>query len=1706
MADQTVNIRLKIDDEGDMRRRTQDAKEYNKEINKGSAAMSSMQYGQARGASGLTGASARDFASEQQGLGGLVRLYATVAANTYAATAAFKALSDAMNTENMVKGLDQLGARSGMALGTLASNMVKATGGAISLKEAMTATAQGTSAGLTSAQMLKLTEVAQKASLVLGVDVTDALSRLSRGVTKLEPELLDELGIFTKIGPATEEYARKLGKTTGQLTDFEKRQAFANAVLKEGSDKFNNIDIPANPYKQLEASLKDIAQSTLSLLNTALSPFANLLANNIGLLTAALVGIGFKLTKMAVPALGNWQKSLIDSAELAKLKAKEISDTFLDIDFKKINAEFQVPILKGMAQSIEDELQAAQQAFAKAGTRDTAIGRGLTSEDKNIAASTLATLDLAKAQKEVNYSREKANVLLNKEETTGIALTASEQERLKIYLSHASALQTIVTLKEREILINSKLAVAEEAALNKFEHGSSIIQNLSGKARAKIYTDAAARAERLGIVSEVGKTTEKAGIIAGMEALTEKLTSSRGLSGGATLLTRIQGTMAAVGTEAGIAATALSGVGTALMGAYIGYEILAPLLSKNQKEELAFAQAVDTARQSMENVNRVVAELDKGLGGFIPSSIAGINALATAFTELSSQMELVNEKAIDSKKAMNWFDKIGDWFKSLSFVPFVKGQDQKFAEVFSEQIESGLKLLKNTGLRDRAEAQLKESLGIDKLDKAGIEKAVEKLGVEGVQKVIDNFKEIGQEAANSSSRLKDFKSAAEATTKSYQEFIQSTAVNDPVFRLGASLQNLGSVMNKLRTGEIDEIKAAMLDISKTPEIGMLFGPEFVNQLIKVRGELISQVNLDTQVSRSMLIYEERIAGLKKELEDTGYKQGQSGTSKRQQGLMARLKEAEKERSGLVKYTVDLSSVKKAEDLFNLGLREALTSGSKLIEQGLQNASEQAALTIAKARVGGLIGGEKALEEGRIALEGLQIQRRAINTNIQLILSNQQLTASIDEANALSSLAEAKQGDKSSATISRLEEGVQVAQIFKELINKSGVNFKNYKQFLPEGTSESVANQIGIKIQGTSLAIAGQEAALIKNDSEQTATAMQTQRNYIDESVKLTQRQVGYDQTLFQLLDARQGIYSNILGYATEEMVVEQNKLETNKMFAKQGLELLEINAEIAKAASEETRDKLTAFKTQIGKNQLADQENIKLGQSQKITMARIQLDQRIRADAEKRNQLFQEQTKLELQAIDLKSQGLIYLSDELVYEKNRLENGQLYMDQLIRRNTIEGELSDLRKQEAASDNAMVRSQLAQRIANKVSELTTVENIQKEETKLLAIRQEQARISNNFARENFQRENDYSALERNLKYRQQDVQLDSELLQISSQVNLLTVDEISKQEKILKLKELELAFEEKLTQAQRTRAAELSKIKEDEQKAMAAGPLRPDDQKTFEDRRKQANLTYSDELKAASRANDAKKQGVDLQYSMNERMKAYEQSFVSAFDRMGDAMVEFAKTGKLNFKDMINSLIADLIKFEIKQQAMSQYKIFRPEIMSAIGGFNPLTFGFQGFLDARAALASANNSGYGVSAGIAGNMGAAKGKAFDAGYEVHRFAMGGAFTNQVVGSPTLFKFASGTGLMGEAGPEAIMPLKRDGSGNLGVRSQPSNVSVVVNNHSGQPATTNETIDSRGNRSIEVIVGDVVAQQIATKNSPVQQSMSSTYGSSPALVRR
>lgn len=107
--------------------------------------------------------------------------------------------------------------------------------------------------------------------------------------------------------------------------------------------------------------------------------------------------------------------------------------------------------------------------------------------------------------------------------------------------------------------------------------------------------------------------------------------------------------------------------------------------------------------------------------------------------------------------------------------------------------------------------------------------------------------------------------------------------------------------------------------------------------------------------------------------------------------------------------------------------------------------------------------------------------------------------------------------------------------------------------------------------------------------------------------------------------------------------------------------------------------------------------------------------------------------------------------------------------------------------------------------------------------------------------------------------------------------------------------------------------------------------------------------------------------------------------------------------------------------------------------------------------------------------VGGLFGFAKGGSFSQG-RVMPFANGG-----IVNGPVTFPMRGGTGLMGEAGPEAIMPLTRGADGKLGVRSAGGGrpVSVVMNistpdaqsfqRSQGQIASQMARALNRGNRN-------------------------------------
>ncbi|HCI3637760.1 TPA: phage tail tape measure protein [Salmonella enterica subsp. enterica serovar Infantis] len=121
--------------------------------------------------------------------------------------------------------------------------------------------------------------------------------------------------------------------------------------------------------------------------------------------------------------------------------------------------------------------------------------------------------------------------------------------------------------------------------------------------------------------------------------------------------------------------------------------------------------------------------------------------------------------------------------------------------------------------------------------------------------------------------------------------------------------------------------------------------------------------------------------------------------------------------------------------------------------------------------------------------------------------------------------------------------------------------------------------------------------------------------------------------------------------------------------------------------------------------------------------------------------------------------------------------------------------------------------------------------------------------------------------------------------------------------------------------------------------------------------------------------------------------ATEQMFTSAFNSMGDGLATFVTTGKLNFKSFTASIVSDLAKISARMAMMQAVK----GIGSALG--------------------------FGVTANATGGV-----------YQSSELSR---YSGSIVNRPTFFAFAKGAGVMGEAGPEAILPLRRGADGKLGV---------------------------------------------------------------------
>lgn len=450
---------------------TKSVNEATKATKNYNAAQAEAGYKQNQGVAG-TSSAARSFSKLTQTIGegpnGLVGAYATLAANAFAVSAAFNTLREASKAEMVMKGLEVQGARLGVTLTNTARTVQELARGQLSLTESMEATAQASAVGFSSKSIEEITIAAQNASIALGRNMGDSMDRLIKGTSKLEPELLDELGIMVKLEEATNKYALATGKNASSLTSFERRQAFLNAALEESRVKFGGLsdEVQADPYTKLAATFSNLTKETLGFVNNTLgvASIVDFLAENTTALIAVLVMFAGTISRQLVPSLYEVSESAI-KAKAAIDKKIESQKRQIDITLRQAAAEKKLAAesatskveVGGSPEKVKQYIKNLKEGTVVEGQREAAI-RSVT----GAIAGNQAALNRMTDTESVAYKEKQALIVALRAQKVALAdLTTAELNHANVVSTSQGKLNALRT--ESKGLISKNIAIVAGA-------------------------------------------------------------------------------------------------------------------------------------------------------------------------------------------------------------------------------------------------------------------------------------------------------------------------------------------------------------------------------------------------------------------------------------------------------------------------------------------------------------------------------------------------------------------------------------------------------------------------------------------------------------------------------------------------------------------------------------------------------------------------------------------------------------------------------------------------------------------------------------------------------------------------------------------------------------------------------------------------------------------------------------------------------------------------------------------------------------------------------------------------------------------------------------------------------------------------------------------------------------------------------------------
>lgn len=227
-------------------------------------------------------------------------------------TSAVASLKLGAKMETISKSFRSLTAAQGEYVPTL-EEMRKATRGMVSNIDLLTQANTAMVLGLPTENLDQLFDSAIRVGKAVGLDAKKAVESLTTGIGRQSRMVLDNLGVIVKAEEAYEEYAQRLGKTSSELTDNERKMAFMTIAIEKVTDKANilgdNISETEKKTEQWSAAIKNLSTDVGQFLSPlgAMTPLFETMAPAISLIAVQMLpqlGAALKTSSLVTTGWG----------------------------------------------------------------------------------------------------------------------------------------------------------------------------------------------------------------------------------------------------------------------------------------------------------------------------------------------------------------------------------------------------------------------------------------------------------------------------------------------------------------------------------------------------------------------------------------------------------------------------------------------------------------------------------------------------------------------------------------------------------------------------------------------------------------------------------------------------------------------------------------------------------------------------------------------------------------------------------------------------------------------------------------------------------------------------------------------------------------------------------------------------------------------------------------------------------------------------------------------------------------------------------------------------------------------------------------------------------------------------------------------------------------------------------------------------------